>query len=55
MEDYILINEETGDRDFFHGTLDEAKDSAIDWSVAEEGVAIRITDECGKPIAKVWA
>lgn len=55
MEDFILINEETGDRDFFQGYLDEVKDYALDWSVECEGVAIRITDECGKPIATVWA
>ena len=55
MEDFILINQESGDRDFFNGTLDEAKDEALDWSIECEGVNIIILDDCGKPVAEVWA
>ena len=56
MEDFILIHEETGDRDFFHGYLDEAKDYALDWSVGKGGRAIiRICDDCGATVAEVWA
>lgn len=55
MEDFILINEETGDRDFFHGYLDEAKDEALDWSIECDGCTIRICDDCGATVTQVWA
>ena len=55
METYILTNKTTGDVDYVTGDYQDAYDSALDWSVGSGGNEIIISDDCGKPLAYVWA
>lgn len=55
MDYYTLTHRNTGDVDVVYGTLDDACDSALDWSVEEHGDEIVISDDDGNFVRSITA